>query len=115
MEFLLAFVVGLTVAYAVACGAVSYDPSAPLWLRWPQPMWDLIAHDWRRPMPVVERPDYDHIARLERELGIVEPEPEKPIRPMSTVCLTKNCAGDTGEIYTWSGQLIARIHNCERP
>lgn len=59
-------------------------------------------------------PDYDHIARLERELGIVDPEPKKPIR-QKKVCLTKNCQGETTEIRTWSGMVLARIHECERP
>ena len=59
--------------------------------------------------------DCDRIARLERELGIVEPEPEKPIRLARTVCLTKNCRGDTTEVRTWSGMLAMRIHECRRP
>jgi len=56
--------------------------------------------------------DYDRIDRLERELGIGEAEPQRPIRPASKVCLTKDCDGDTDEIRTWSGVLIARIHRC---
>ena len=115
MDFLLVFVVGMVVAYAVVCGAVGHDSSAPLWLRWPQPIWDWIAHDWRRPAPVARRPDYAKIARLERELGIVEAEPEKPIRLARAVCLTKNCVGETAEVRTWSGTLAMRIHECERP
>lgn len=59
-------------------------------------------------------PDYARIARLERELGIGDPEPEseRPMRRGPKVCLTKNCGGSTGEYYTWSGVLIARIHQC---
>lgn len=57
-------------------------------------------------------PDYEQIARLERQLGLVEPEPERPIRQGPKVCLTKNCAGDTREIRTWSGLLAVYIHEC---
>lgn len=53
--------------YAVACALLGTEPGAPLWLRWPMPVWNRIAHDWRRPRP---RPNYAKIARLERELGI---------------------------------------------
>lgn len=59
-------------------------------------------------------PDYDRIARLERELGIgdPEPEPERPMRRGPQVCLTKNCLGGTSDIRTWSGVLVRRIHEC---
>ncbi|WP_030344797.1 hypothetical protein [Streptomyces sp. NRRL S-1022] len=57
----------LTVLYGAACGLYGTTPHAPLILRWPLPIWNRIAHDWRRPRP---RPDYARIARLERELGI---------------------------------------------
>ena len=57
--------------------------------------------------------DYDPIARLERGLGIVVPEPERSIRLARTVCLTKNCGGETVEVRTWSGMLAVRIHGCE--
>ncbi|MFC8985983.1 hypothetical protein [Streptomyces sp. NPDC057115] len=60
-------------------------------------------------------PDCDRIARLERELGIGNVEPERPIRRAPSVCLTKGCAGDTEEIRTWSGVLAMRIHECEAP
>lgn len=103
------------VSYAVLCAAVGTEPNAPWWLRWPMPIWNAIAHDWRRPEPVAERPDYDRIAHLERELGIGEPEPERPIRRAQEVCLTKGCAGETTEIRTWSGALAMRIHECEVP
>ncbi|MGW3491748.1 hypothetical protein [Streptomyces sp. NPDC001054] len=57
------------------------------------------------------KPDYAYIARLERELGIgqPEPEPERPIRA-DPVCLIKDCDGGT-ELRTWSGQLFRRIHD----
>jgi len=57
--------------------------------------------------------DYDRIARLERELGIGDVESERPIRRAPSVCLTKNCGGDTAELRTWSGVLVARIHRCD--
>ncbi|WP_157865013.1 hypothetical protein [Streptomyces prasinopilosus] len=59
--------------------------------------------------------DYDRIERLERELGIGDAEPERPIRRAPSVCLTKDCAGETHEIRTWSDVLAMRIHYCERP
>lgn len=55
-------------------------------------------------------PDYQRIAQLERELGISEQQPEKPMRPSRTVCLVKNCTGTDTEIRTWSGVLIRRVH-----
>lgn len=58
-------------------------------------------------------PDYARIARLEQELGIGDWEPERPMHVASTVCLTKDCDGDTDEIRTWSGVLVARIHRCD--
>lgn len=68
-------IISLEVLYAVACGLLGGRPDAPLWLRWPTPVWNAIAHDWRRPKP---RPDYAKIARLERELGIaVYEDPER--------------------------------------
>lgn len=86
------------------------QPNAPWFCRWPYAIWDLIAHAWRRPTPPPPRPDYARIERLERELGLVE---EQPIRSNLTVCLTKNCQGDTEEIRTWSGQLIRHLHHCQ--
>lgn len=65
MEVLPALAVGLLTLYAIACGIAGSEPDAPLWLRWPQPIWDFIAHGWRP-----RRPDYAKIARLERELGL---------------------------------------------
>jgi len=59
--------------------------------------------------------DYDRIARLERELGIGDVEPERLVRRTPSVCLLKDCAGETTEIRTWSGTLARRIHRCERP
>lgn len=57
-------------------------------------------------------PDYARIARLEHELGIGDREPERTMRRAAAACLTKDCDGDTDEIRTWSGVLIARIHRC---
>lgn len=54
-------------------------------------------------------PDYQYIARLERELGIGRPEPERPVRE-SPVCLVKDCDGGA-QVRAWSGQLLRRIHN----
>ncbi|MFE9735466.1 hypothetical protein ACFYO9_33985 [Streptomyces sp. NPDC005863] len=54
-------------------------------------------------------PDHALIDRLERELGIGQ-EPERPIRPDRTVCLIKDCDGDTTELRTLSGVLMMRIH-----
>ncbi|TGB13859.1 hypothetical protein [Streptomyces sp. MZ04] len=56
-------------------------------------------------------PDYALIDRLERELGIGQPEPERPIRSGRTVCLIKDCDGDTTELRTWQGLLIMRVHD----
>ena len=70
--FLLPIWLAALVGYSVACGVVGAEPGAPLWLRWPIPVWNVIAHGWRRPAPVSQRPDYAKIARLERELGIGE-------------------------------------------
>lgn len=83
-------------------------PDIPI--RWPHTVWDWLAHSGRRPTPPPQRPDYARIDQLERELGLVE---ERPMRPGRTVCLTKDCAGDTHEIRTWSSQLAYRIHRCE--
>ena len=112
MTLLPAVLLTLLTAYVAACAAFGAGPGAPLWLRWPLPIWNLIAHDWRQPAPVEEHPDYVKIERLERELGIGDVEPERPIRRASTVCLTKNCSGDTHEIRTWSGVLVRRLHVC---
>ncbi|MGQ3551671.1 hypothetical protein [Streptomyces rochei] len=103
----------MAVAYAVLGAAFGEKPGAPLILRWPYVGWDLIAHSWRTPTPPLARPDYAKIDRLERELGMVDVEPERPIRAAKTVCLTKNCMGETHEIRTWSGMLAQRIHECE--
>lgn len=61
------------------------------------------------------RPDYAKIERLERELGLAQPEPpRRAMREIHTVCLTKNCQGDTEEIRTWSSPVpVLRIHTCE--
>lgn len=105
----------VSIVSAIFFAWVGQQPNAPFFCRWPYVMWDAIERDWRRPAPVLERPDYAKIERLERELGIVEPEPEKPIRLARTVCLTKGCEGETTEVRTWSGMLAMRIHECERP
>ncbi|MEU9777448.1 hypothetical protein [Streptomyces sp. NPDC047968] len=62
----------LVILYGIACSTFGSEPGAPLWLRWPAPAWNRIAHDWRRPRP---RPDYAKITRLERELGIGQDDP----------------------------------------
>ncbi|MEU0590028.1 hypothetical protein [Streptomyces ardesiacus] len=105
----------IVVGYAAICGLLAHNPGMPLWIRWPAPLWNAIAHDWRAPAPTLARPDYAKIDRLERELGLVDVEPEQPIRAAKTVCLTKNCAGETLELRTWSGMLAQRIHECETP
>ena len=114
-SFLLPIWVAALTGYAILCGTVGAEPGAPWWLRWPMPIWNAIAHDWRRPPSAPQRPDYAKIDRLERELGIVEPEPERPIRLARTVCLTKGCTGETTEVRTWSGMLAMRVHECEAP
>lgn len=52
------------------------------------------------------RPDYARINQLERELGLVD---ERPIRA-PRVCLAKGCDGGD-EVRTWSGMLLARVHD----
>lgn len=115
MHFLAVYFISVITVYAVMCGVAGADSSAPLWLRWPQPIWDFIAHDWRRPPPAPKRPDYARIERLERELGLADTEPERPLRRDRTVCLTKDCQGETTEIRTWSDMLMQRVHDCEAP
>jgi len=65
------------------------------------------------------RPDYTRIAQLERELGLVEPEPPRPrraIRELHTVCLTKHCEGDTEYVENWgSSTPLLSIHTCLPP
>ncbi|NUR03214.1 MAG: hypothetical protein HOY79_43890 [Streptomyces sp.] len=73
MNAILPIVVSLTILYGAACGHFGAEPSAPRWLSWPLPIWNRIAHDWRRPH---SRPDYAKIARLERELSIGRPDEE---------------------------------------
>lgn len=126
MDALLVLFIGGLVSYSAICGTVGAEPGAPLWLRWPVPIWNFIRHG----SPPKPRPDYARIARLERELGLVDSHlPElspfeqgmrgvleaRPMRRGPKVCLTKDCAGDTREIETWSGILVARIHECETP
>ncbi|WP_369214690.1 hypothetical protein [Streptomyces flavofungini] len=111
MAFLLVLAVSLLVGYAAACGRA--DPDGPLWLRWPQPVWNWIAHDWRRPAPAPARPDYAKIDRLERELGIIE-QPKPPAIRRPAVCLVKDCGGETIELETWGGPTW-RLHDCETP
>ncbi|HEX5569709.1 MAG TPA: hypothetical protein VFY14_22780, partial [Streptomyces sp.] len=111
---LLAVWLGYCTLCAVAAARCPDD--APLWLRWPSVVWDSLLHG-PRPVPIAPRPDYRRIEELERELGIGKPEPEpaRPIRLGRTVCLTKDCDGDTEEIQTWGGQLAFRIHHCWKP
>ncbi|NED75432.1 hypothetical protein G3I51_24520 [Streptomyces sp. SID9944] len=66
----LTLLISVGILYAAACGALGTERDAPLWLSWPLPLWNWIAHDWRRPTSVAQRPDYAKIARLERELGL---------------------------------------------
>ena len=66
-------VIALTTLYSAACSYFGPKPGSPLWLRWPIPVWNRIAHDWRRPRL---RPDHAKIARLERELGIRDTDKE---------------------------------------
>ncbi|MEW2451227.1 hypothetical protein AB0896_27340 [Streptomyces parvulus] len=99
----------IVLVYGVTLASIGDRPSLPLVLRWTYTAWDFIAYSWRRPAPAPPRPDYARIDQLERELGLVE---ERPIRTGRTVCLTKNCTGETEEIRTWSGRLIRNIHSC---
>ncbi|MFE0794771.1 hypothetical protein [Streptomyces mutabilis] len=80
---------------------------------WLKPGWLTRRNTSGRPEPVIRpKPDQRRIAQLERELGIGQPnpEPERGIREDRTVCLIKNCDGNTEEIRTWSGFLMRRIH-----
>lgn len=57
------------------------------------------------------RPDYHRIAQLEQELGIGAAEPTRaPATPPNSVCLVKNCDGETTEMRAWNGRLIRRYH-----
>lgn len=104
----------VSVVSAVFFAWVGQQPNAPFFCRWPYAALEAIAHGWRELAPAPARPDYEKIDRLERELGIGD-EPERPMRRTPSVCLTKDCAGDTTEIRTWSGMLAMRIHECEHP
>ncbi|MGW1134443.1 hypothetical protein [Streptomyces griseoluteus] len=75
MDVLLTLAICLVVGYGCLCGLLAEDEDAPRWLRWPLPIWNWIAHDWRRPKPRVQRPDYVKIAVLEYELFGIEPKP----------------------------------------
>lgn len=66
MNALLPLLIAAEILYGAACGLLGSRPGAPLWLRWPVPIWNLIAHGGRPPRP---RPDYARIALLECELG----------------------------------------------
>lgn len=107
----LPLLIAAEVLYGAACGLLGSRPDAPLWLRWPHPIWQFIRNGGPASKPLL-RPDYDKISRLERELGLVPVAPERPIRLGPTVCLTKNCDGDMEELRTWSGVLMRRIHRC---
>lgn len=76
-DVLAIILISFAVTYTGLCGIYGAEPGAPLWLSWPMPIWNWIAHDWRRPRA---RPDYAKIDRLERELGIVE----SPSRKLSS-------------------------------
>ncbi|MEU8642208.1 hypothetical protein AB0C91_09855 [Streptomyces sp. NPDC048674] len=105
-------IISAEVLYGAACVAFGMRPGAPLWLSWPLRSWNMLMG---HPQPVQPRPDYARIARLERELGMGEQEPELPIRHGRTICLTKDCGGDTVELRTWQGAVATRIHHCEAP
>lgn len=107
---MLALLLVAEVLYGVACGVFGSRPGAPRWLSWPLPIWRSIKETPRRPAPA--RPDYDRIERLERELGMAQPEP--PMRP-DRVCLTKDCRGDWTEVRSWAGPVLNRVHTCEAP
>ena len=126
---LLVLLLAAEVVYAVACAILGSRPGAPLWLRWPLPIWNAIAHDWRPSKPAPRRPDYAKIARLERELGF-SGAPERELSPFeegmrraiareagtrrkAKICLAKGCLGGTREIRTVSGAIIARVHECD--
>lgn len=56
------------------------------------------------------KPDYERIAQLERDLGLVEEPARRPMRP-DKVCLVKGCTGEVDEIYAWGSDIVlARIH-----
>ncbi|MFI1723898.1 hypothetical protein [Streptomyces sp. NPDC020489] len=98
--------------YAALALTAGRRPGAPAVLRLPYDAWSLIAHARRRPTSQRPRPDYERIAALERELGLIE---EHPLRSRRGLCLVKNCTGDTEEVRTWNGHLVMRIHHCNTP
>ncbi|MFJ9038003.1 hypothetical protein ACIRF8_15590 [Streptomyces sp. NPDC102406] len=61
-------------------------------------------------MTAARRPDYARIAELERELGMAEAAEVRPMRA-EKICLIKDCDGETVELRTWSGILVARLHH----
>jgi hypothetical protein len=77
MNVMLPVFLSALVGYSAACGIWGVEPGAPRWLSWPLPIWNRIAHDWRRPRP---RPDYARIALLERELGLTD-TPARKLSP----------------------------------
>ncbi|WP_218108816.1 hypothetical protein, partial [Streptomyces sp. LUP30] len=85
---------------------VGRQPGAPLFTRAP---WIVVD----RLMPDRPRPDYARIERLERELGLTDEEPRRPVRRASRACLVKDCRGDTQTVETWGGQVLYRVHRCE--
>jgi hypothetical protein len=133
MPPLLIPVLVLEFAYLMACVTVGTRPGASLWLRWLTLTWERMVHG-PAPKP---RPNYARIAYLERELGMVDSEPERrssgfglsaeeaqanlaanlnrifgPERPVRAdrVCLVKGCDGPTTEIRGWDGILHRRLH-----
>ncbi|MFE9448311.1 hypothetical protein [Streptomyces sp. NPDC006739] len=68
-------ILSLVFLYGAASGILSGERDAPRWLSWPMPIWNRIAHDWRRPKPVLPRPNYIRIAVLEHDLCGMQPDP----------------------------------------
>lgn len=68
-------IISLAVSYATLCGLYGTERNAPRWLNWPLPIWNRIAHDWRRPKPAPISPNYTATAVLEHDLLGVQPQP----------------------------------------
>lgn len=94
--------------YLAACLIYGARPGAAAWLRWPHTFWARL-HGYGPPSAAATpRPDYAKIRRLERELGLEEPQ--APIRA-EKVCLVKGCSdADIIEHRSWSGMLLHRVH-----
>ncbi|MBT2467875.1 hypothetical protein J7E97_08300 [Streptomyces sp. ISL-66] len=131
-------VILLELLYAAAVVTAGSRPGAPLWLRWPYPIWNFILNG-PRPAALLSKPDYRRIAQLECELGLAWPvdvggprlgvssdealagvahlgrqlraaaDAECPVRE-EKVCLVKGCDGATEELRNWAGMLLRRVH-----